>query len=153
MTNRRPSWKERTEPMYPEDKPRGVCRWCGGPLGKYRREWCGDECALIGGWWTWFTTITNSSSSWQRTRERVLWRDNYECRWCGKADGESDRFAYLEAHHITPRSEGGTDGDDNLITLCQACHDKPEAHPNLHHRAMARVHGERSQGVLEGMET
>ena len=32
--------------------------------------------------------------------------------------------ADLEHHHLIPRSEGGSDEDDNLITLCCGCHAK-----------------------------
>ena len=30
----------------------------------------------------------------------------------------------LNQHHLLPRSLGGPDTDDNLITLCGACHAK-----------------------------
>ena len=29
----------------------------------------------------------------------------------------------MQAHHITPRGEGGADDIENLITLCNSCHD------------------------------
>jgi len=32
----------------------------------------------------------------------------------------------LEIHHIVPRSEGGGDNSENLITLCKKCHDEVE---------------------------
>lgn len=49
-------------------------------------------------------------------REAVLNRDNYTCQICGK------RHTRLEVHHIIYRSQGGTDNEDNLITLCEDCH-------------------------------
>ena len=50
-------------------------------------------------------------------REAVIHRDNYTCRCCGK------RHTRLEVHHIVFRSQGGTDDEKNLITLCKECHD------------------------------
>lgn len=55
------------------------------------------------------------------TREYVLWRDNYTCRYClGKT---KDKI--LNVHHIQSRQTGGNT-PDNLITLCKTCHE------NLH---------------------
>ena len=39
------------------------------------------------------------------------------------ACGTDDR-SVLEHHHLVPRSEGGTDDETNLITLCSPCHGK-----------------------------
>ena len=49
-------------------------------------------------------------------KEAVLNRDNYTCQLCGK------KHIRLEVHHIIFRSNGGTDDENNLITLCEACH-------------------------------
>jgi len=49
-------------------------------------------------------------------REAVLYRDNYTCQYCGK------KHIKLEVHHIIYRSRGGTDNENNLITLCEDCH-------------------------------
>lgn len=49
-------------------------------------------------------------------REAVLHRDNYTCQCCGKKNTRS------EVHHIIFRSQGGTDDENNLITLCEDCH-------------------------------
>lgn len=49
-------------------------------------------------------------------REAVLHRDNYTCQICGKKN------IRLEVHHIIFRSQGGTDDENNLITLCGDCH-------------------------------
>jgi len=53
----------------------------------------------------------------------VLDRDNYTCQHCkGKSKDK-----VLHVHHIIFRSQGGTDHEDNLITLCKTCHDKLHA--------------------------
>ena len=49
-------------------------------------------------------------------KEAVLHRDNYTCQLCGKKN------VRLEVHHIIYRSQGGTDDENNLITLCEDCH-------------------------------
>ena len=46
----------------------------------------------------------------------VLWRDNYRCQCCKKIN------IPLQVHHIVYRSNGGSDQEDNLITLCDSCH-------------------------------
>lgn len=51
-------------------------------------------------------------------REYVLFRDEHCCQWCrGKS-----KDAILNVHHIESRKTGG-DSPDNLITLCETCHD------------------------------
>jgi len=51
-------------------------------------------------------------------REYVLFRDQHCCQWClGKS---KDKI--LNVHHIESRKTGG-DRPDNLITLCETCHD------------------------------
>ena len=47
-------------------------------------------------------------------------RDNYTCQYCKKQNIK------LHVHHIIFKSKGGTDRSDNLITLCEQCHN------NLH---------------------
>jgi hypothetical protein len=61
---------------------------------------------------------------WEDTRTRVLERDQHRCsgRFLG---GECS--AVLDVHHIVPRSEGGTDELDNLLTLCHKHHPMLEA--------------------------
>jgi len=51
-------------------------------------------------------------------REYVLFRDGHLCQWC---QGKS-KDIILNVHHIESRKMGG-DRPDNLITLCETCHD------------------------------
>lgn len=51
-------------------------------------------------------------------KEAVMNRDSYTCQICGA------KHTRLEVHHIVYRSKGGTDDEDNLITLCESCHKK-----------------------------
>lgn len=54
----------------------------------------------------------------ENTKAMVLNRDNYTCQCCKGKHKDSK----LEVHHIIFRSQGGSDEDSNLITLCHTCH-------------------------------
>ena len=65
-------------------------------------------------WWAW------------RQKEimiEILWRDEFTCQLCGS-------HRHLQIHHIEPRSKGGDNSEDNLLTLCRDCHD------GVHHGRM-----------------
>ena len=53
--------------------------------------------------------------SYEALRRRVLRRDGWRCQSCGT-------MANLEVHHKEFRSHSGDDSEQNLITLCSACH-------------------------------
>jgi len=72
------------------------------------------------------------SADWKSRRLRCLRRDRNTCQRC---DSEL-ATRQLSAHHIVPRTEGGPDSPENLITLCTvsrkvngglSCHDYIEA--------------------------
>ena len=63
--------------------------------------------------------------SYIRLCRQVLERDNWRCQNCGVA-------SELQIHHIQFRSHLGDDREENLVTLCAACHRE------LHHPAMKR---------------
>ena len=48
----------------------------------------------------------------------ILHRDNYAC----KSSQKCKHNKKLQVHHIIPKSQGGSDAPDNLITLCVDCH-------------------------------
>ena len=54
----------------------------------------------------------------ENTKAKVLNRDNYICQHCKGKHKDSK----LEVHHIIFRSQGGSDEENNLITLCHTCH-------------------------------
>ena len=54
-----------------------------------------------------------------RKRARVLERDGYLCQDCAKL-GLVVRA--VEVDHIEPLHLGGSDAEDNLQSLCRACH-------------------------------
>jgi len=53
--------------------------------------------------------------SYESLREQVLRRDGWRCQSCGT-------MSNLEVHHQQFRSHSGDDSEENLITLCAACH-------------------------------
>lgn len=60
-------------------------------------------------------TIMISANIPNSTRKKVYARDGYRCALC-------DSTRYLQIHHYCPRSLGGNDTEENLITLCADCH-------------------------------
>ncbi|MFX1533092.1 MAG: RNA-guided endonuclease IscB [Promethearchaeota archaeon] len=56
---------------------------------------------------------------YENTKSYVRARDNHTCQLC---QGQS-KVQRLECHHIISRNDGGTDAPNNLITLCEECHD------------------------------
>ena len=53
---------------------------------------------------------------WEAIRIRILERDGYRCRRCGRA-------GRLECDHVRPVEQGGAKYDPaNLQVLCRGCH-------------------------------
>ena len=64
----------------------------------------------------------------QAFRMAVLIRDEFTCAECGKAYGR------LEAHHIVPLSENGSNHPSNGRCYCRDCHIRlhhPERDPGM----------------------
>lgn len=64
------------------------------------------------------------SDEWRKLRRDVFYRDHYRCLRCDKRFKTEE----LNAHHMTPREDGGADDKSNLVSLCNACHDFVEIH-------------------------
>jgi 5-methylcytosine-specific restriction endonuclease McrA len=64
-------------------------------------------------------------SSMRITRRAIFARDRHRCQYCG-----SDR--HLTIDHVVPRSKGGTDTWDNVVTSCAPCNRK-KGDRLLHH--------------------
>lgn len=54
----------------------------------------------------------------QKIRKAIFKRDGNRCVKCESA------VKTIHAHHIVPKEYGGSDNEDNLITLCFACHEE-----------------------------
>ena len=57
---------------------------------------------------------------WLEIRAQALKRDGYQCVQCGKSS------VTLEAHHKVAQRYGGETVLENLLTLCQKCHEQTE---------------------------
>lgn len=67
-------------------------------------------------------------SGFWNVREYVFFRDGHQCQYCkGKL-----KDPVLNVHHIESRKTGGN-APDNLITLCETCHD------NIHREGLEHV--------------
>lgn len=55
-----------------------------------------------------------------RLRFRIMKRDNFKCRKCGRSPA-TDLNVILHVDHIKPWSKGGKTSEDNLETLCSIC--------------------------------
>jgi len=53
--------------------------------------------------------------SYETLRQQILRRDGWRCQFCGN-------MTNLEVHHKEFRSHDGDDSEQNMITLCAACH-------------------------------
>ena len=58
--------------------------------------------------------------AWKRIRDRYA-QEHPLCERCLK---EGRYTPVAEVHHIIPISQGGTHSRDNLMSLCQSCHNK-----------------------------
>ena len=56
-------------------------------------------------------------------RPNILWRDNYSCQYCSKSceRHESDK---LTIDHVIPKSRGGENTWENLVTACKKCNQR-----------------------------
>lgn len=61
-------------------------------------------------------TLRLSPEDYAELKQYIFRRDGFRCRHCGYRNN-------LHCHHIQYRSQGGSDEDWNLCTLCMACHD------------------------------
>jgi ATP-dependent DNA helicase RecQ len=61
------------------------------------------------------TSLRLDPLSYESLRQQVLRRDGWRCQSCGS-------MSNLEVHHRQYRSHSGPDTEENLITLCNACH-------------------------------
>jgi hypothetical protein len=51
------------------------------------------------------------------TRRNLMFRDAHQCQYCGKQPPLRD----LNIDHVLPRSRGGADSWENLVTACRVC--------------------------------
>jgi hypothetical protein len=74
------------------------------------------------------TTLQRAPTKKQRMR--IIQRDRYRCRICGRSPRNNVDIT-LHIHHIRPWAQLGVTDDDNLITLCHTCHEGLDPHCDL----------------------
>ncbi|NEX12557.1 HNH endonuclease [Prosthecochloris sp. ZM] len=52
------------------------------------------------------------------SRKNIFRRDNFQCQYCGRKE------RLLTIDHVLPRSKGGEESWENLITACSSCNTK-----------------------------
>ena len=70
---------------------------------------------------------------------RLLKKAKGICRLCGKPLTDETG---IHIHHVTPRSEGGSDKDDNLIPVHPVCHSQHHVHHPAERSPNAKRNGE-----------
>ena len=106
-------------------KPKRPCRYQGCPnLCEDGEQYCPEHKALMEKHYETFTrgysTGKRYGRSWQRIRTRYVHKHPL-CEMCLK---QGRYVAVEEVHHIVPLSEGGTNDESNLMSLCRSCHEK-----------------------------
>ena len=61
-------------------------------------------------------------ADWENLKAYAKHRDGYKCRACGKSPRD-DSSEKLDVHHIIRSADSSTDVHDNVVRLCQHCHE------------------------------
>jgi 5-methylcytosine-specific restriction endonuclease McrA len=69
-----------------------------------------------------YVRIPHRATSARISRRAVFARDKHRCQYCGSA-------RHLTVDHVVPRSRGGADTWDNLVTSCAPCNRKKADRP------------------------
>ena len=95
------------------------------PIKVHNQKFCSPECNKLYSFNKYHNArkgiIKNSKNSFcnfLRLRFEVFKRDNFICKYCGR--NVKDKIK-LVVDHIIPKSKGGKDILDNLITSCEDC--------------------------------
>jgi|688.fasta_scaffold657080_2 5-methylcytosine-specific restriction endonuclease McrA len=89
------------------------------PKGKARKKRLGPS----------FSVTYGGRKYWEATRKRILVRDNWQCRQCGRVCADRGE---AQVDHIQRKSEGGDDSDSNLQVLCLLCHGRKSRNEQLY---------------------
>lgn len=68
---------------------------------------------------------------WYTQRQKALIRDSYLCQDCGIKKSELENPQFLHVHHIIPYEKSQDNSLENLITLCNRCHQIREHQINI----------------------
>lgn len=99
-----------------------ICVECLAETGVYEIIWKDDVDYLCENCLKKFVTNdfqSAASTGDLRKRFLVFSRDNFKCVYCGRNPREHDTT--LEIEHVHPKSKGGSDSVENLVTACREC--------------------------------
>jgi len=96
--------------LRPLQGSRAFCQDAGGACRRLALN-SDDEMS----WSTFYHTAI-----WRKLSRQAKERDKHQCQICGDRPG--DPYCQLHVHHRVPRSQGGPNTVENLITLCDLCH-------------------------------
>ena len=102
--------------------PRGQFRIHGLEKERERRSAAASQSAQLR--WN-RPPIEGGRPASRSVRFKVLERDGYRCRYCGRTSQE----VAIDVDHIRPVREGGTDDLDNLVAACVDCNVGKSGHP------------------------
>ena len=90
----------------PVKKKKYKCKDCGSTFLSFKKNisYCSGECRANG---------------ISRNRQLIHSRDRFRCSYCGRSSISDGVKLHLD--HVIPRSKGGKDTADNLITSCESC--------------------------------
>jgi hypothetical protein len=116
VANNRKEWARRTRELRTEEGWPVATRFSGRPdlpMGAYVLE---DDRQ----------SPPHDRHITEKTRRDVLIRDSYSCKDCGwnHASANPSDMRFLELHHLIFHSKGGENIAENLLTLCNICHDE-----------------------------
>ena len=64
----------------------------------------------------------------QVTNTFLFARDEYTCQYCGRHRRELRGRQFLTRDHVTPVSQGGNNGWENVVTACSSCNNRKGNH-------------------------
>lgn len=58
------------------------------------------------------------------TQKNLFVRDDFTCQYCNRHKSEFRHFEFLTRDHVQPKSRGGPNTWENLVTTCSTCNNK-----------------------------
>lgn len=85
---------------------------------------------------------------WKEKREKILDRDNHECKICG------DTYSFLHVHHgfYEKDRRAWTYPDHSLWTLCESCHEKVTYQNRDLKRVVGEMHPEKLDELIQHVQ-
>ena len=53
--------------------------------------------------------------------DEIICRDEHKCVYCGFKGDSFEKWLQLSIDHLIPKSQGGSDDSENLVTACNHC--------------------------------